>query len=266
VDKGSIDKGSVDKGSLDKKSGSVDKGKGRKLKATAQQREQRTVIIVAAVVVLGVAIGVYAYFASPRTGPMDERLNAPPDQMARFVSTDRYDKLGFERQRLYLKKLADDKKALTEQFHAGKFTKAQFEQILAAVWLGKQFDRVDKYYSLADIDKRAYLDKLIDKDVIDENDSTPKAADAPQRNKEKVKAVVEKMPEVDRRAYEAFRSALKEREKEREKEAKALARAAKAAATRPAERPTDRAPGVGGGDGATKPVTPPGGTAPQAKP
>jgi hypothetical protein len=255
IDKGSIDKGSMDRGSMDKGSldrSSVDKGKGggkkKKAKPTPEQQKQMMVVVISAVIVLAVAVSMYAYFSHSSTPDKLIRVNGPPAQVAAFTATDKFDQLSWEMQDVVIKQLAKKKKELEAEYKAGKFNKKQFEDVLAIVWLGKQFDHMDKYYSFGAIDKKAYLDHLIDSDKIDENDGTPKPKDAPEKSKEKIKAVVEKMPSVERRKFEDFRLALKERGKERDREDARIKKAAReaAAASRPTSRPATHVPGAAG--------------------
>jgi hypothetical protein len=224
--------------------GSVDKplSKARQ-PMTREQQKQVAVVAVAALVVGLVGYAIYAYFGRPRSGE-PPRLNEPPTKIARFIGTTGFDHLPYDRQRLYMKELGGKKKELEADFHAGKLTRHEWEDTMAILWLGKQFKHIDRYYSLGELDKKAYLDELINDEIKDAVEDTAKPKSAPKRDKDKVKTIVDRFPETDRRAYDNFRHVLKEREKERDKEAKAAAKAAKAAATRPTTRPPSATPGT----------------------
>ncbi|HEY7118150.1 MAG TPA: hypothetical protein VH475_16290 [Tepidisphaeraceae bacterium] len=247
IDKGSIDKRSIDKGSMDK--GSVDKG-GRKKKKpmTAEQQKQLLVIGLAAAVVLAVGASIYAYFnyiAKPKGPP---RLNEPTAVIAPFVATNEFDKLPWDRQRLYIKELSGKRKDLEDDYKSGRLSKNQLEESLALVWLGKQFKHIDEYYSLGELDKKAFIDKLIDKDLADRARNGGKAdTDEVDRDKKKVKSIVEKFPDAERRAYDGYRRALKDREKQRDKEAKAAAKAGKSTSRPSSSRPAGESNNTGSG-------------------
>jgi hypothetical protein len=244
--------GSVDKkgASIDTKGASVDKPGGAKGAAAAggsklkkpitpEQRHQLMIVGIAAVVVLGVGYAIYAYFDYSRSKDAPPRLDAPGLTIAQYVSTPKFDQLPFNRQWLYMKELAGKRKDLEADYKAGKMTKEQLEDALAVGWLGNQLKHIDEYYSLGEIDRKNKLDKLLDKQLVD---NTQK--DEVSKDKAKVKSLVERFPDQHRRDYEAFRKALKEREKQRTQEAKAAAKAAKATSrptTRQADRPDPKA-------------------------
>jgi len=228
------------------KPGSIDKavkpgaaGAGAKPKRAPMGKEQKHQLIVigiAAAVVCSVGVAIYAYFNYSRTSHKPPRLDAAPVVMAKFIATNDFDHLPFDRQRLYMKELSGKKKELEEQYKAGNLSKNDLEDALSVVWLGKQFKHLDHYYSLGELDKKNYLDELIDDQLKDD----PKGKDEPSKDKSKIKGVVERFPDRERRDYDAFRKSLKEREKERDKEAKAAAKAARSTSrptTRPSERP-----------------------------
>jgi hypothetical protein len=122
------------------------------------------------------------------------------------------------------------------EYKAGKLTPQQWQETMAVLWLGKQFKRIDRYNSLGNLDKKIYLDELINDEIRDDIEDAAKPKGTLKRDKEKAQRVVARFPEAVRVDYEKFRHALKQREKEREKEAKAAKKAAKAAATRPTTR------------------------------
>ena len=253
--KGSIDKASMDKGSIDR--ASIDKGgakgaKPAKTKVTPEQRKQMMVVGVSAAVVLVVGIGMFFYFNRKPAIDPGTRVNAPPVVMAKYITSADFDQLDFSRQYLYMKKLSDQKEELEAEYKAGKFAKADFEEVLAIIWLGKQFNKVDEFHALGPIDKKEYLDEVINKELIEQAledlSGAPKDPNAPKRNKDKVRAIEDKMTDYHKRQYKGFHQALKDREKEREKENKGFR-----SATRPATRPAERAAPA---EGAAAPVTP----------
>jgi hypothetical protein len=228
--------------------GSVDKPTGKVRKPmTPGQQKQLAVVLISAVIVAAVGYSIYAFFNRPK-GDGAPRLNEPPVTIARFIGTTAFDQLPYDRQRVYMKELGGKKKELEAEFTSGKLSRKEWEDTLAVLWLGKQFKHIDRYYSLGALDKKAYIDELINDDIKDEVEDAAKPKGSPKRDKDKVKKMVERFPETERRAFDGFRTVLKEREKEREKEAKAAAKAAKAAATRPTTRPPPSG-ATGGGPG-----------------
>jgi hypothetical protein len=242
VDKNSVDRKSMDKGSLDK--GSMDKAgktaKGKK-KMTPEQQKQMLVVVIAAVVVLAVGIGMFFYFhREPPPHGKEIALNAAADKLEVFVASSTFDELPSYRQLLFIKAMSGKKKDFEANYKSGKINKHDFEEVLALCWLGKQFEHVSHYYALGEIDKKAFLDQLIDKNKIEDIEDRSKPKEDPQKSKEKIKAVVDKMPAPERNAFEGFRRAMKEREKDRIREDRNAAKAAKNAAS--TTRPTGRAP------------------------
>jgi hypothetical protein len=251
--------GRVNPGSMDKsKDKSVDKPgakSGNKAKApmTAEQRKHALVIGIAVLVVLGVAAGIYAYFYRPPV--TDPRLNEGPDKIIAFIQTDNFDKLEFDRKMLYWKEMAGKKKEIEEMQKAGKISKKELENVLAVVYLGKQFKHIEHYNSLGDLDKKDFLDKIIDEREVEKSIKKPKGTI--ERNEERVKALQQTFPEQVRSDIEVFHRAIKEREKERKREDTEIKKkAAQAARSAPPARPTthNTAPPASGTP--TKPATP----------
>jgi hypothetical protein len=232
---------------------SVDKGPAKagakgKPKMSPEQRRQLTVVGIAAVVVLGVGVAVWAYFTRTPVDP-EQRINEPDTQkIAAYVNSNDFDKLPFNRQRLHIKEISSQKKRFEDDFKAGKMSKPEFENVLALAWIGKQFKHMEKYYTLGQLDKKYFLDALID----DEKKGPPSTPGEPKKNKDKIKAVLDKFPQDERRMFDGFQKAIKERENERVREAKEAARAARAAATRPTSRPATIAPAGGAATPALK--------------
>jgi hypothetical protein len=203
---------------------------------TAEQKKQVAVVAGAAGIVLLIGYSIYAYFDHVNRSAAPPRLNAPPTAIARFVGTPNFDQLPYDRQRLYMKELSGKRPELEADYKAGKLTPQQWQETMAVLWLGKQFKHIDRYKALGNLDKKIYLDELINDEVRDDIEDASKPRGTLKRDKEKAQRIVGRFPEAVRVDYERFRHALKEREKERDKEAKAAKKAAKAAATRPTTR------------------------------
>lgn len=241
--KGRVDPGSIDKpGSLDKP-GSNPAAKA-KPKMSAEQQKHYVVMGIAIAVVLGVGASMFFYFHKPATGG-EARLNDPPEKIIQFISTNEFDKLDFDRKKLWMMQLAGKKREVLEMEQSGKLSRKQLEDVLAIVWLGKQFKHSEKYNSLGDLDRKDMLDGILDDN---EKDKLTKKKGDPEPDKKRVKELEETFPGYERNQITGFRQALKDREKERKNEAHKIrkgtppARGATRPTSRPGERPDTAAP------------------------
>jgi hypothetical protein len=239
IDRGSVDRGSVDKGSVDKRAGSA----GKKAKLTDKEKKKVTIGIACLVVAI-CAMSVYGYFNWFRKPKyLEPPLNTSAIEVVKFVASPTFDALEFDRQLTWMEAVGDKKKEFEELYKAGKINEEQYKDARAIAWLGKRFRHVKTYDSIkSELQKKAYLNKLIDDDIIDKQkeEEEKKAGNAlPKKDNKKVKLLVNKFPEERRRDYDGFERALKEREDQRKKEAKAAQKADSASrpATRPASRP-----------------------------
>lgn len=208
-----------------------------KPKMTAEQQKHYIIIGVVVLVVVGVAALIWGYFYKPATGGAP-RLNEPPAKIVSFINTNDFDKLDFDRKKLYMKELAGKKKEILEMEKSGQLKRKELEDVLAVVWLGKQFKHLEKYNSLGALDRKDMLDGIIDEDKMH-----PHIKGDPEVNKKRVKELEETFPAYDRQQIAMFRQALKEREKERKSEDRQIKKTAPAVHSS-ASRPTTRASGV----------------------
>jgi hypothetical protein len=227
---------------------SVDKPAAAKpgVKPKLSDKDRKKLMVGIACLVVGLCVmSVYGYFNWMKKPKYTEPpLNADSLTITKFATTPEFDALSFDRQLIWMNRVGDKKKEMDELFRSGKMSQEQYQDAKSISWLGKRFKHIAEYYSRPEIRRKEYLDELINKDIIDEQEEKKLAETEklPPRDKERVKLLVNKFPEERRQAYNAFKKALNDREKEREKEAKAAEKAAKAA-TRPATRPTERVPG-----------------------
>jgi hypothetical protein len=221
--------------------GSVDKPAAKaapkaKPKMTAEQQKHYLVIGIALAVVAGVGALIFGYFYKAPTGGAP-RLNEPPAKIVSFINTNDFDKLDFDRKKLYMIMLAGKKKEIIEMEKSGQMNRKQLEDVLAVVWLGKQFKHVEKYNSLGALDRKDMLDEMIDEDKMH-----PHVKTDPEANKKRVKELEETFPAYERQQIAMFRQALKEREKERKNEDRQIKKTAPPAhstTSRPAARVGD---------------------------
>src|SRR5206468_24343 len=97
----------------------------------------------------------------PATGG-EARLNDPTDKVIEFINTNEFDKLDFDRKKLWMMQLSSKKREILEMEKSGKMNRKQLENVLAIVWLGKQFKHSEKYNSLGDLDRKDMLDGILD--------------------------------------------------------------------------------------------------------
>ena len=208
-------------------------------------KERKKLMIGVACLVIGLCVmSVYGYFTWMKKPKYTETpLNANTIDLLKYSASPSFDALSFERQLVWMEKVGNNKKEMNELFRAGKMTQEEYQDAKSIAWLGKRFKHILEYNSLPEVHRKAYLDKLIDKDILEDEEEKKlsEAEKLPPRDKERVRMLVGKFPEERRNAYSDFKKALDKREKEREKEAKAAKKAAEAA-TRPTTRPTERTP------------------------
>ena len=211
----------------------------RAAKPKLSDKDRKKLMIGVACLVVGLCVmSVYGYFSwlkKPRW--VEPPLNDQPVALSKFVGTPAFDSLPFDRQSIWMDTISDRKKEIDEQYKAGKIDREQYVSAKSIAWLGKRFKHIRKYFSYAEIHRKTYLDELIAKEKEDDTqeakmDETEKL---PPRDKEYIKLVVAKFPDEQRKAYDIFRKALKDREDDLEKEEKR-----QRAATRPTSRPDER--------------------------
>ncbi len=229
--------GRVNPGSIDKP-GAKPAAKA-KPQMSAEQQKHYIVMGIAAAVVLGVGALMFFYFHKPETGG-EPRLNESPEKIIQFISTNDFDKLDFDRKKLWMTQLAGKKKEILEMEKSGKLNRKQLEDVLAIVWLGKQFKHAEKYASLGDLDRKDMIDKIIDDNIIEKQEH--KKTD-PEADKKRVKELEETFPGFERNQIAGFRQAIKDREKERKNEDHHIRKGTppvRGSTTRPTSRPGDR--------------------------
>lgn len=229
--------GRVDPGSIDKP-GAKPAAKA-KPKISAEQQKHYVVMGLATAVVLGVGAFMFFYFYKPATGG-EPRLNESPEKIVQFINTNEFDKLDFDRKKLWMTQLSGKKKEILEMEKSGKLTRKQLEDVLAIVWLGKQFKHAEKYATLGELDRKDMIDKMIDDNIIEKQEK--KKAD-PEPDKKRVRELEETFPGFERNQISGFRQAIKDREKERKNEDRRIKKGtppARGSTTRPTSRPSDR--------------------------
>jgi hypothetical protein len=111
--------------------------------------------IVAAVSLLAVAM------KAPEAPPM----NADTVTLVKFVTTERYANLPFDRQRDYMYVLEgrDDNDELEASFESGRITEAEYRAAILEAWLGQQLRRTQKYTALSGRARDEYVQSLVEK-------------------------------------------------------------------------------------------------------
>jgi len=229
------------------RTGSIDKpaakpaAKPKPKEMTPEQKKIWLIGSVAVAVVLGMGALIFAYFHKP--GPeTGTRLNAPVQNLVAYMSTGEFDKLDFDRKKLYIKEIAGKKKEIEQLFDSQKITEAQFKEVLSLAWIGKQFKHVEKYNSLGNLDRIEMLDEIIIENIKDKawEKEHPKPPGYPTKDPKRIKAIEQTFPSYDRDQISRFRQALNEREKVIKHEDRNIGKEGRANAAHATTRPTAR--------------------------
>jgi hypothetical protein len=181
-------------------------------------QKNRTLLIggiVGGVVLVGVIVAAIALRGG---GPVP--MNAPTSDMVKFVASDGYAKLPFDRQKDYMIALEgrDDEKELDKAFDDGKITESQYRSAMAEASLGQLLKRADKYAALSGAQKAKYVAELAEKAEKDDGKGKPKG-DAgkpkpPHKNVKRDKALEDlryaSFPPDVRARVESFKAAFKQ--------------------------------------------------------
>jgi hypothetical protein len=213
-------------------------------KMSPERRKLVMVGLLAVIVVVGVARVVSLYFTATASD-YPKGINRIRDpKLPQFVMSNDFAKEPFRRQKRLLIELQDRKKdgEFAKAYKAGTLPSPQYKEILAYAYVGKIFDRMDKYGSLGQMDRKYQLDKWIDEKESDDDDKP----EAERRDKPKTVKIIDSFPSEEKLKIHTFQQIIKDREKERKHERELIARAAKAAAaSRPTSRPADVKPATG---------------------
>ena len=192
--------------------------------------EVRTAAILAGVIVVVVASATIYYLANRRQKPIDPtpRLNAPVEEIAKFVSTREFIKLPFESQRRIMEVLDDREAELDRAYLDKKLVAHEYRRALEYGWFGKQIPRMEKYHSLRSAEQVTYIDERLDKKEDKgrkdkkgggggggDADSTSSEIDV-KRDEDTEKDIPKSWPPEWREKWKKYREALKDRREERE--------------------------------------------------
>jgi len=196
--------------------------------------EVRQAAILAGVIVVVVASATIYYLVNHRhQAPADStpRLNAPVEEIARFVSKREFLKSPFETQWRIMEVLDDRKDELDRAYLDGKLVAHEYQRAIEYAWFGKQLPRMEKYHSLAAAEQAAYIDERLDKK--DDKDRKGKKGDGGggggggggkstsadidvKRDEQSEKDIPKSWPTEWRDKWKKYREALKDRREERE--------------------------------------------------
>lgn len=190
-------------------------------KAAAGWAKNRTLLIggiAGGVVLVGVIV---AAIAMRGGGPPP--MNAPTADMVKFVASDGYAKLPFDRQKDYMYSIEgrDDEKELDKAFDDGKITEAQYRAAMAEASLGQLLKRVEKYHLLTGAQRAKYVADLAEKaekkDDEDDKNKGPKDPGKPRpphkgvkRDKALEDVRYASFPPAERARVESFKAAYKQ--------------------------------------------------------
>ena len=211
-------------------------------------RDVRTATLAAVIVVLLVtgATGLYLFYRTSDSAP---RLDAPIEEVARFVSDPRFKSLPFERQRRYMEVLDDREDELDQAYRDEKLNATEYRRGLELAWFGKELPRMEKYASLAPAEQAAYIDERVDKkeekdrkkeknrgDGGGKSDQSAVAAPSPgpipgKRDEQSEKDIPRSWPTEWREKWKKYREALKDRREDREEQRESAQQSSQSDAT-----------------------------------
>lgn len=124
-----------------------------------------------------VALGVWLL----RTDP-PPRLNADTVTLARFVATDEYLRLPFERQDPYMRIIEDrdDNNELDRAYATGQLSEADYRAAIQEAWLGQLIKRSERYIILNASGRANYIADLLDRKEAKKAKAKKKPARPPE--------------------------------------------------------------------------------------
>jgi hypothetical protein len=158
-------------------------------------------------------------------GSGEPRLNESTPVLVKFVSSRAFDRMPYEKQRLYYRILDDRGKEIEQAFKEGKVSEGECRTALDAAWLGKHINRFEKYASLpAGRMRTAYIDELLVKKAAKDakKDKKDNKVDDPlELNEDEAAAEmrVESWPPAVREQWNLFHDAYRREKKAREEAA-----------------------------------------------
>jgi len=169
---------------------------------------------------LGVAVAVLLIFRPWQRSGIP-RLNDEPAKLARFVGSEKFDKLPFDQREVYMKMMDRKKTQITAAYAAGSIGDDDYRKTLDAAYFGKRLDEMKKYFSKpAGPEREAYLDTLMAKtdkkhEAIARNPSAKQEKKQEQipRDDSDDEAEMNSWPPAVRAQFETFRQALAEKKK-----------------------------------------------------
>jgi hypothetical protein len=139
----------------------------RKASVSRLTREAKIALTVAAVVVTATIATIAYYFHTP-TPPA--AVTVPPPRVddsiqavAAYVAAEPFAKLPFDRQRRYMEVLDDREAELKRAFADGQLDATTYRRALEYAWFGKQLPRMEKFLSLPEVERPAYIAGRLDK-------------------------------------------------------------------------------------------------------
>src|ERR1051325_1545755 len=136
-------------------------------------------ILILSGIAAGIALIVGIYFTWQRLRPQMPRMDAPTPVIAKYVMTEHFEQQPFDMQAQFMKLLETrqetDKKdpnkghELDKAYEAGKISETEYRNALQLAWFGKHLNRVDKWSAQGGPQKQAYLDEMIVKKLIEDD-------------------------------------------------------------------------------------------------
>jgi hypothetical protein len=197
----------------------------------APPKQKRTWMYITGAAVLVIALGAWAIVHF--SGPAEPRLNESTVTLVKFLTSGKFEGLGYDKQRQYYKVFDDRSKELDKELKDNHITESEYRAAIEAAWLGKHINHVEKYYSLPQGEQRTeFVNKLVAKKLkkdakekstakpTDEQDFDTKVDETAAEFK------VESWPTVVREQWKTFHQSYHDQKKAAEKAEKSATKPA----------------------------------------
>jgi len=183
-------------------------------------RRRYHIVMLTAVVAAALAIGLTVWSMVPGGKP---RLNQDTASLARFVASEEYAKLPFDKQQLYMKVIEDreDNGDLKRAFAARQLSESEYRTAKLEAWLGEQLKRSEKYAGLPPGPARTkYISELLNRKAKAESQEKKSSRDndddSIKRDDTAEKTRIAALPPDVRAQWEDFRRAYREQKEARD--------------------------------------------------
>jgi len=206
--------------------------------AVPEKKKKPVMAIAGAAALVLVIVGAIVIWKIMHPGPPIP--TAPTPKIVDYVISEPFKTVPYDTKIKLLAALDNREDEMEKLYRGGKLSEPQMSQAREAAYLGKNFGRMEKFFSLAPGQQRVnYINERVDKmDDVDEPPKTkgPNDEKLPKRDKKWGKATVATFPADVQAQWKEYQKAINDEQDRRKKEKKAAEKAG--AATKPAANAT----------------------------